>query len=84
MKELNKDVRRVSLEMTQRRSRDNDAPGAASEHHELKFHVSHGLTTPEAEELMRQWGRNELVEKITPMWLVILRLVRSYLFNKSV
>jgi hypothetical protein len=77
VKELNKDVRRVSLEMTKRRSRDQEGPEAASGHLDLKFHVSHGLTTPEAEELMRQWGRNELVEKITPIWLIVLRLVMS-------
>jgi hypothetical protein len=76
VKELNKDVRRVSLDMTKRRSKDQEGPVAASGHLDLQFHVSHGLTTPEAEELMRQWGRNELVEKITPTWLVILKLVR--------
>ncbi len=54
MKELNKDVRRVPL-VTHHRSIDSEGPKPA----DLKFHISHGLTTPEAEELMRQWGRNE-------------------------
>jgi len=41
----------------------------------LNFQVSHGLTTSEAETLLKQWGRNELVEKSTPVWLIIFRLL---------
>jgi hypothetical protein len=73
VKELNKDVRRVSLEMAKRHSKDDQEHREG--HPDVKFHISHGLTTAEAAELMRQWGRNELVEKITPTWLIILRLV---------
>ncbi len=39
------------------------------------FKPSIGLTTNEANDLLRKWGRNELIEKSTPTWLVIFRLV---------
>ncbi len=39
------------------------------------FLMSHGLTTAEAEVLLRKWGRNELVEKATPMSTIIFRQV---------
>jgi len=39
------------------------------------FVVSHGLTTAEADDLLKKWGRNELVEKVVPTWLVIFRLL---------
>ncbi|EKX32039.1 hypothetical protein GUITHDRAFT_82635 [Guillardia theta CCMP2712] len=34
-----------------------------------------GLTSHEAEELLKKWGKNELVEKVTPKWLIFLRLL---------
>ncbi|CCW69579.1 unnamed protein product [Phytomonas sp. Hart1] len=34
---------------------------------------SKGLTTAEAENLLQQYGRNELVEKKTPSWLIYVR-----------
>ena len=68
---INDQVRRVSLEMVKRNSSDHAGEGKA----EVKFNESHGLTTPEADVLLQQWGRNELVEKITPTWLVIFHLV---------
>ncbi|EKX41028.1 hypothetical protein GUITHDRAFT_75022 [Guillardia theta CCMP2712] len=34
-----------------------------------------GLTTHEAEELLKKWGKNELTEKTTPKWLILLRLL---------
>ncbi len=37
-----------------------------------KFVVSHGLTTPEADERLRKWGRNELVQKDTPTWTITI------------
>lgn len=37
------------------------------------FVPSHGITTEEADELMKQWGRNELEEKSTPSWLIFLQ-----------
>jgi H+-transporting ATPase len=39
------------------------------------FTPSRGLTSDEANDLLKKWGRNELVEKSTPTWLVIFRLV---------
>jgi H+-transporting ATPase len=37
------------------------------------FPLSHGITNAEAAELLKQWGRNELPEKVTPSWLVFLQ-----------
>lgn len=37
------------------------------------FYPSHGLTSKEAEGLLAQWGRNELVEETTPSWMVFLQ-----------
>ena len=34
---------------------------------------SEGLTSAEAEELLQQYGRNELVEQSTPSWLIFLK-----------
>jgi len=34
-----------------------------------------GLTTAQAEELLKQWGPNSLPEKHTPKWLIFLRLL---------
>mmetsp|Transcript_53308 Transcript_53308/g.141266 ORF Transcript_53308/g.141266 Transcript_53308/m.141266 type:complete len:1012 (-) Transcript_53308:919-3954(-) len=70
--QINDQIRRVSLEMAKRLSEDNEG-GKAEE--QPKFTVSHGLSTSEAQVLLEKWGRNELVEKITPLWLVILRLL---------
>jgi hypothetical protein len=39
------------------------------------FAVSHGLSTAEAEVLLKKWGRNELVEKVSPTWLLLSRQV---------
>ena len=71
--QLSKQVKRVSLDMARRKS--NDGADAAKE---TNFRPSHGLTTAEAEVLLQQWGRNELVEKVVPTWLIILRLVRTH------
>jgi hypothetical protein len=40
-----------------------------------EFVVSHGLSTAEAQILLRMWGRNELVEKATSTWWIIFRQV---------
>jgi hypothetical protein len=69
--EINQQIRRVSMDIG-RKSRD-DAEGASDV--KLDFVMSHGLSTPEANQLLKKWGRNELVEKVTPTWLVIFRLV---------
>ena len=37
------------------------------------FPHSRGLTTAEAEELIKKFGKNELVEKRTPSWLIYIR-----------
>ena len=34
---------------------------------------SHGLTSEEAKKLLQQYGPNELVEKVTPSWLIFLQ-----------
>jgi H+-transporting ATPase len=34
-----------------------------------------GLTDAQAAELLKKWGKNELAEKHTPTWLIILRLL---------
>jgi hypothetical protein len=39
------------------------------------FVPSHGITSAAAEELLKQWGRNELVEKTKPTWKIIFELV---------
>jgi len=72
VKDLNKDIRRRSMEMSQRKSKDGDGGNG---HGALNFPISHGLTTAEAEKLLLEWGRNELVEKVTPLWLIIFRLL---------
>ncbi len=69
---LNEQVKRVSMDNA-RKSRD-DEEGGHGEKSEL-FVMSHGLSTAEAEDLLKKWGRNELVEKVTPTWLIIFRLV---------
>jgi magnesium-transporting ATPase (P-type) len=68
---INEQVRRVSMD-TARRSRDNEEDQPDKE---LHFVISHGLSTAEANELLKKWGRNELVEKSTPTWIIIFRLV---------
>ena len=68
---LNNQVRRLSMDDA-RKSRDDDS---ADDDRFSWFVKSHGLSTPEAEELLRKWGRNELVEKATSTWWIILRQV---------
>lgn len=34
---------------------------------------AHGLTSAEAQALLLKWGRNELVEKTTPLWRLVLK-----------
>jgi len=49
---------------------------AESEEEMLRnYPMSHGLTSAEAEVLLAKYGKNELPEKITPKWLVFLRLL---------
>ncbi len=69
---INEQVRRVSMEMTRRSQDEGEDHGGKKE---VEFVQSHGLTSPEADVLLQKWGRNELVEKVTPLWLVIFHLV---------
>jgi hypothetical protein len=39
------------------------------------FVMSHGLSTAEADDLLKKWGRNEYLEPVTPTWLIIFRQV---------
>jgi H+-transporting ATPase len=39
------------------------------------FPISKGLSSDEAEELLKKYGRNELPEKITPKWLIFCSLL---------
>ena len=84
--QINEQVRRISLDVEKRNSADHEEGRKAS----VQFNQSYGLTSPEADVLLQQWGKNELVEKIVPTWLVIFRLVphacnyfRAYHKNES-
>jgi len=49
---------------------------ATSEDDLLKtFPISEGLSSAQAAELLAKYGRNELPEKITPKWLIFVRLL---------
>ncbi len=67
---INKQINRISTEII-RKSEDIKEPPSTKD-----FIPSHGLTTGEANDLLKKWGRNELLEKSTPTWLVIFRLVQ--------
>ena len=69
---INRQINRMSTEIT----RKSVEVGEDREHIPSKdFTPSRGLTSDEASDLLKKWGRNELVEKSTPTWLVIFRLV---------
>eukprot|EP00292_Cryptomonas_paramecium_P001673 CAMPEP_0113686260 /NCGR_PEP_ID=MMETSP0038_2-20120614/15178_1 /TAXON_ID=2898 /ORGANISM="Cryptomonas paramecium" /LENGTH=1123 /DNA_ID=CAMNT_0000606537 /DNA_START=21 /DNA_END=3392 /DNA_ORIENTATION=- /assembly_acc=CAM_ASM_000170 len=67
---LSEQIRRISVEVQRQAGEDSPRGEGNSD-----FKPSHGLTTAEADVLMKQWGRNELVEKVTPTWLIIFRLL---------
>ena len=54
-------------------------PHGDDEHHpgpvDFKQAPHEGLTDAQAAELLLKWGKNELAEKVTPKWLIILRLL---------
>ena len=55
----------------------------SSERGEVKnFVASHGLTTSEAMELLRQWGRNELEDKKIPKVKNIIEISKIVFWNK--
>jgi len=68
---LNEQVKRVSMDNA-RKSRDNEEHSGENG---AVFVMSHGLSTAEAQDLLKKWGRNELVEKTTPTWVIIFRLL---------
>ena len=80
--QINQQVRRLSLEMI-KKSQEVPEEEVKGKKETVQFHQSHGLTSAEAENLMKQWGRNELVEKVTPTWLIIFRLVRIFVFKMN-
>jgi H+-transporting ATPase len=41
----------------------------------VDFVKSKGLTSAEADELLRRFGRNELEEKKTPKWIIFAKLL---------
>ncbi|KAG2442961.1 hypothetical protein HXX76_003035 [Chlamydomonas incerta] len=59
----------------QEKPKEEHAPINFDENHEetREFVISEGLTTAEAEELLKVHGRNELEEKHTPSWLIFIR-----------
>ena len=69
---INRQVNRISTEII----RKSTEVGEDREHvTNTDFVPSRGLTSDEASDLLKKWGRNELLEKSTPTWLVIFRLV---------
>ena len=64
------EVRRVSMDNARKSPDDDFAEGDGE-----RFVMSHGLSTPEAEELLKKWGRNELVENASSTWWIIFRQV---------
>ena len=75
---INTQITRLSQEIT-RKSLDHIIL-TEREVVELKFTPSEGLTSVQAEELLKKWGRNELIEKQVPTWLVIFHLVHLLFF----
>ena len=84
VKRINEDVQ-VIMRESQRRSRgkkDGSAThvngcGEWDNGHPSEFCEApiDGLTETQARELLKKWGKNELVEKVVPKWLVFLRLL---------
>ena len=75
---INRQINRMSTEMVRKSvemGEDREPPSNKD------FTPSRGLTTDEANDLLRKWGRNELLEKSTPTWLVIFRLVHFHSFR---
>lgn len=58
-----------------RKSLEHDIDVRHEESPLAKFPKSEGLTTAQAEDLLRQYGRNELPEKVTPKWLIFASLL---------
>lgn len=84
---LSSDVSRVSLD-AKRPARTSSGfmssgpgdtgkapPETILDDEEEPFVPSHGITSAEADQLLEQWGRNELVEKKKAVWEIIFELV---------
>jgi hypothetical protein len=71
---LSEQVKRISLDSKRRYNLGEDPYNDLYEDH-IDFVMSHGLSTAEAQDLLKEWGRNELVRKVTPTWLIVFRLV---------
>lgn len=71
----------MSNEVVRPSKRQSVLSKAISEHCEhddnnpILLPTSRGLSTEEAEELLKQYGKNELPSKRTPKWLIFLRLL---------
>eukprot|EP00960_Hanusia_phi_P027584 746901-Hanusia_phi.AAC.9 len=82
-KRVSMDIQRISMEVQRKRSKDAARAAAKADEKEeeegekIDFTPApkDGLTTAEAEELLKKWGKNELVEKSIPKWLILLRLL---------
>eukprot|EP00123_Amoebidium_parasiticum_P015103 comp22787_c0_seq2/m.35684 comp22787_c0_seq2/g.35684 ORF comp22787_c0_seq2/g.35684 comp22787_c0_seq2/m.35684 type:complete len:1075 (-) comp22787_c0_seq2:451-3675(-) len=55
----------------------NDEHGDDAKKAAADWVPSKGLTSSEADALIHQWGRNELVEKKTPKWLIYLMQLKA-------
>jgi magnesium-transporting ATPase (P-type) len=49
--------------------------GATEDEFLKDFPISQGLTTAEGNQLLEKYGKNELPEKVTPKWLIFVRLL---------
>eukprot|EP00960_Hanusia_phi_P066364 766384-Hanusia_phi.AAC.6 len=76
-KRVSMDVQRISVEMQRKKSQEGLDDDEEGDKKTVDFVQApkDGLTTAEAEELIKKWGKNELIEKTTPKWLIFLRLL---------
>ena len=61
-----REIRSMDCDMAPRLSKPEDE--------NLNFQISHGLTTSEAEQLLKAWGRNTLLDR-KPVWSIIQETV---------
>ena len=81
IKKINRDVCRIVAESKSKKSSLlSSAADSQSEEGSIAGNddceaPEQGLSDEQAEALLRTWGKNELVEKVTPKWVVFLRLL---------
>ena len=81
IKKINRDVCRIVAESKSKKSSLlSSAADSQSEEGSIAGNddceaPEQGLSDEQAEALLRTWGKNELVEKVTSKWLVFLRLL---------